>query len=371
MAKKKKNEAVIDNKTERIINEFRYNLTLEQQLFLESNISVSGSGLLGLTRNCFNDQLLGEQSEEFSRVKNYLVKIKRQKQAVNFTDAELEFISQNGPLMRPIELARQLYPEAEGNLAKESQSIAELVKAWDMEYSDPSNQNDSVTGDYEPPRTIHKIVELINRANNLAHYHLNDLVKDPKKKECVEALRRNLNSPRFKMVANSLTRKKLREFFEVEFTRAAYDKPDLTADETNQYISLCKAYVDEIILFEMIANMNDRLNEVVLSGDKESMAMMDALETKTQEAKGLRDFIRAQQKVLSGSRSDRLEQLRSLNDSLARFVQLAQEEKGREQYLRVQEAQIKEIEGEIKKIDNYKELIAEIYGVQVSEILNF
>lgn len=369
MAKKK--IEIVDNKTERIINEFHYKLTINQQLFLEANISSGGKELLKLTRDCFNDQLLNEHSDEFNIVKNYLVKLKRQKQAVNFTDEELEFISKNGQFMRPVEIARQMYPESQSNLAKESQSIAELVKAWDIEYDDPSDKNDDVTGDYEPPRTIPKVLELINKANNLAHYHLNDLVQDPKKKECVMALKRNMHSPRFRMVANSLTRRKLREFFEIEFARAAYDKPDLTADECNQYISLCKAYVDEIILFEMIASFNDRLNEKMMSGDKESMSMMEALETKTQEAKGLRDFIRAQQKVLSGSRSERLDQLASLNDSLTRFIQLAQEEKGREQYLRVQEAQIKEIEGEIKKIDNYKELIAEIYGIQVAEILNF
>ncbi len=372
MAKKK--VEVIDNKAERIINEYRYNLTVQQQLFLEANVSAGSKELLKLTRNCFNDELLDEQSEEFSRVKNYLVKLRRGKQAHDFSDDELEFISQNGSFMKPVEIARQLYPEAQGPLAKESQSIAELVKAWDIEYDDPTRKDDSVNGDYEPPRTVGKIIELINKADANAKYHMNHMLADPKKKECVTALKRNMNSPRFKMVANSLNRKKLREFFETEFARAAYDKPDLTADENNQYISLCKAYVDEIILFEIISNLNDRLNETVLDNEKEAklhMSITEALETKTQEAKALRTFITSLQKLLSVTRSERMQDLASLNDSLTRFIQLAQEEKGREQYIRVQEAQIKEIEGEIKKIETYNELIAEIYGIQVSEILNF
>lgn len=372
MAAKKKIDQ-IDNKAERIINEYHYGLDLQQQLYLENNIS--SKDLLKLTRDCFQDELLDEQSEQYGRVKNFLVKLRRGKRAYNFTDEEIEFITQNGPLMRPIDIARGLFPDGVGSLSKEAQTISQLCKALEIEFDDPDKQNDAVTGDYEPPRTIGKIIELINKSDQGAKYHLSLQNSDPQQRERVATLKKNMNSPRFVMVANSLSRKKLREFFEVEFARATYDKPDLTADENNQYISLVKAYVDEIILFEIIANLNDRLNEVVIdSGEREMklhLSITEALETKIQEAKGLRSFITAQQKLLSGSRSERMKDQALFNASLSKFVQASQDEKKRQQLLTISRANNGKIEEEMKIIAGKEDHIAEIFGIDIQEILNF
>lgn len=365
-----KKEKVIENKCERIINEYRYSLSLDQQLYLEKN--VDSKDILKLTRDCFDDITLDEHSTEYNKVKNFLVKFKRNNQVHNFSDSQIEFITDNGLEMRPMEIARALFPDSKSLLNKEAQTIALLLEALDIHCVEPTNNDELANGDYMPPRTDHKIIEIINRADSGVKYHISQLRLDPKRKECVTLLKRNMNSPRFVMIANSITRKKLREFFETEFARAAYDKPDLTADETNQYISLCKAYVDEIILSESISSVNDRINEIVMDDEgKKHLFFTEALETKTKEAKELRTFIKQLQHMLSGSRKDRLDKLASLNDSLIRFVQLAEVEKGREQYTRIQMARNEELAEEMKNLNSHSALIAEIYGVKVQEILNF
>lgn len=101
------------------------------------------------------------------------------------------------------------------------------------------------------------------------------------------------------------------------------------------------------------------------------MALTEALATKTKEVKECRDFIHKLQGTLSGNRKDRVKEMTQLNESLAKFIQMAQSEKGRKEYLRIQEARNIEVGKEIKQIENHDDLIAEIYGMSSEEILNF
>lgn len=378
MAKKKETSFVYEkkklsqvvNRTDRLISEHRYNLTFDQQEFLEQNKNCTD--LLKITRECFKDDLLDEQSDEFSNVRKFLTKTRRDNQAYNFSEDQIATIVSNGPIMKPMEIARFMFPEDVGPLAKEAQTIAALCKALDVEYEGEDSGNEDAVGEYVPPKSDHKVIAKINKADINANYYIAKL--DQRKKECIASLKRNLHSRRFVVTANALRRKALRDFFEEEFVRSTYDKPDLNADETNAYISLCNEYVAEIIIREQISNLNDRLNENVADSDdgkKFTMTLTEALTTKTKEVKECRDFIHKLQKDLSGSRKDRVKEMSQLNESLAKFIQLAQSEKGRKEYLRIQEARNVEIGKEIKKIENHDDLISEIYGMSSEEILNY
>lgn len=367
-----KKKIVEFNFCDRVVSQHRYGLTFDQQEFLESN--SNRTDILILTRECFKDITLDEHSDEFSNIKKFLLKVKRGNDSYNFNTEQLKFIEENGPNMRPIDIARALFPTADSALVRESQSIAAYCKAKDIQFDDPiEEKTDEVFGNYEPPRSDHKIIAKINQADINAGYHIAKL--DPKQKECISALKKNLNSPRFVIIANSIKRAKLREFFEVEFIRSVYDKPDLNADETNTYISLCKAYVDEIIIWEIIAGLNDRLSEVISDDDKDgkkfAMTLSESLDTKTREAKECRAFIHTLQKSLSGSRASRIENLKELNQSLAKFVQVAEYEKGREKYTRVLEARLKEVKEEADKIAESDDLVAEIFGIDIEELIKF
>jgi hypothetical protein len=369
MSRRKKTD-VKENRADRILNEYRYGLSLDQQLFVEKN--ATRTDLLKLTQDCFQDISLDEHSDQFKSVKNFLVKYKKGIKATDLTDEQIEFIQNNGAVIRAIDIARQFYPNSDSNLAKESQTIAAVAKALGVPWEGDSITAEEVESDYEPPKTDFQVIEKMNKADINLKLHVTKL--DSRKREWIAALKRNMHSPRFLAIANSIRRKKLRELYESEFVKATYDKPDLNAEETNMYITLCNEYVLDVTITEQINLLNDRLCESTVEDEDSrtfTMSLSNSLSAKTKESNECKRRITQLQQSLSGSRSERLKDIANLNESLTKFVELVQEENGRKKLLRLAEAKNLEIQEEIKRIDNFDELIAEVWGMSIEEIIKF
>lgn len=367
---KNKKTIELDNRADRIINEYRYGLTTDQQKFIEKNSTCTD--LLKLAQDCFNDISIDEHADQYKSVKNYLIKFKKGIKSTFLTDEQIEFIQSNGSIVRPIDIARQFFPNSDSNLAKESQTIAALAKALGVPWEGDTTEIDEVDGDYEPPKTDFQIIEKMNRADINLKLHVTKL--DAKKREWIAALKRNMHSPRFLAIANSIRRKKLRDLYESEFVKATYDKPDLNAEETNMYITLCNEYVLDVTITEQINILNDRLCETTMDDENArnfTVSLSNALAAKTKESNECKRRITQLQQSLSGSRAERLKDMATLNESLTKFVELVMEESGREKLLRLAEAKNLEISEEIKRIDNFDELIAEAWGMSIEEIIKF
>lgn len=369
MSRKKKTEGR-DNRADRIISEYRYGLSESQQIFIEDN--STRTDLLKLAQDCFNDISIDEHSDQYKSVKNFLIKYKKGIKAHDLTDEQIEFIQTNGAVTRAIEIARQFYPNSDSNLAKESQTIAAVAKALGVPWEGDNVISEEVEGDYEPPKTDFQVIEKMNKADINLKLHVTKL--DSRKREWIAALKRNMHSPRFLAIANSIRRKKLRELYESEFVKATYDKPDLNAEETNMYITLCNEYVLDVTITEQINLLNDRLCESTVDDEDSrtfTMSLSNSLAAKTKESNECKRRITQLQQSLSGSRSERLKDIATLNESLTKFVELVQEENGRKKLLRLAEAKNLEVMEEIKRIDNFDELIAEVWGMSVEEIIKF
>lgn len=367
---KSKKEVIIDNRADRILNEYRYGLTFEQQTFIEKNSTCTD--LLKLTQDCFNDISIDEHSDQYKGVRNFLIKYKKGIKATNLTEEQIEFIQTNGSLIRPIDIARQFFPNSDSNLAKESQTIAAVAKALGVPWEGQDSSMEEVEGDYEPPKTDFQIIEKMNKADISLRLHVTKL--DARKREWIAALKRNMHSPRFLAIANSIRRKKLRELFESEFVKATYDKPDLNAEETNMYITLCNEYVLDVTITEQINLLNDRLCETTSDDDNArnfTVSLSNALAAKTKESNECKRRITQLQQSLSGSRAERLKDMATLNESLTKFVELCMEDAGREKLLRLAQAKNLEIQEEVKRIDTFDELVAEVWGMSVEEIVKF
>lgn len=368
MRPKKKVES--ESRVDRILNEYRYGLSIEQQKFVEDR--ADSTDLLKLTQDCFNDISLDEHSDEYKSVKNFLIKFRRGVKPSDLTDEQIEFIQNNGSTIRPIDIARQFFPNADSNLAKEAQTIAAVAKALGVPWEGEENEKDEVQGDYEPPKTDFQIIDKMNKADINLRLHVSKL--DSKKREWIAALKRNMHSPRFLAIANSIRRKKLRDLFESEFVKATYDKPDLNAEETNMYITLCNEYVLDVTITEQINLLNDRLCETTMDDENArnfTVSLSNALAAKTKESNECKRRITQLQQSLSGSRSERLKELNTLNESLTKYIDLVMQEAGRQKMIRLAEAKNLELEDEIKRIDNFDELIAEVWGMSVEEILKY
>lgn len=354
----------------RIISQYAYGLSFEQQRYIEKNVKTKD--LLELTRQTFKNHSLDQHSQEYNSTKNFWVKFQRGNLPYNFTREDIDFIRNNGESMRPSEILRHLFPSEKGLLSSELQSISKIIKAFGIEYNGSDVDPDVMTQErYRPPDTDHKILALINRADMNANFAIQKL--DARKRECISCLKRNLHSERFVTVMNSIRRRDHRAIFEKEFVAATYDKPDLNSEDRNGYIDLCYDYVIAQQTLDQIAILNDCLAEA--TGDdpdarKFTMTLADALSTKADEYDKSRKRIAANSKSLSAQRSTRLNDLATSNMSLSKLVEVVQSEEERKKMLIKAKAYDLEVAKEADRIESFDSFFAEVFGVNKKEIFS-
>lgn len=362
------------NKTDQIICQEKYKLNPKQQELVRRNRNTNN--ILDLAKDVYNDPSIGENSEEMKNVRAFVIRCRKKQESYNFTDAQLEQISQKAAALRPIDMARYLFPNSETNLTREAKTIANLYKAWKIVSQEEIDEARSVeveNDSYSPPDSFNKALALINRIVPEADFSTSKL--NDHKTNCIKTLWKNLKSVRFILMINSYKRKMLRDLFESEFVKGTYDKPDLNSEETNMYIMLCGEYVLEVTVTENISDLNDRLHEDLTDSTPDarrfSKTLSDSLASKINELNNCKTRQKNLMTSLSGSRFERLKSLKEANESLAKFVQLAQEEKGRNALLRLAEAKNLEIEKEAVKIQSFGDMIAQVHGLSIEEIVNF
>lgn len=358
------------NRAEILYCKKKYNLSEDVQIFVKSKYKTY-KNTLQLARDAFSNQSLTENSEEYDNVKNYAVRVHKGIEIYNFTEDQLNYIAENGENMRPSDIARILFPDKSGGLIQETKSVVTVLDSLDIKYS-KEIEPPTIIEDYAPVTTDHKIIAVINRANPDAKYSITSL--DSEKKRCIAAVKKHLNSSRFIQMVNSIRNPNHRIVFEEEFVKDVYDKPDLPPPEVAAYMNLANEYVISLIVTEQINNLNDRLKEATddtEDGRKYSKNLVDAATTKAKEFNDCHSRMDKLRQDLIGKRHDRLKHMSDVNKSLAKFVELAKTEEGREYMLKLAEKREEELKQETIRISNLSDLVAEIHGISVSEILKF
>lgn len=371
MARKKKPLDENENITDRIVSEWRYNLTFEQQKVVETRFPVI-KDLLKLTQEVYGDETLDKHSKQFENIKAYHAKVSRNGVQYNFKPNEIEFIRNNAHVMRPVEMIRQLFPDNKADLTSLSKSAASLVKALGLDYEGTDGFSESLNASepYIPPFNDHKVIALINRADSNAGFASQTL--DSFKKDCIASLKRDLQSQRFVAVMNSIRRKDLRTMMELEFIATTYDKPDLSPDDRNLYITQCYDYVLSTQIQEQIALLNDRLMEA--NGDDENgrkmtMTLVEALGNARKEYNDCQARISKNAKSLSGDRAKRNEMRLQESQSLVRFIKLVKDEDSRKRLVLAAKAKEEELKKEITRIADFDSIFAEAHGISQEEII--
>lgn len=369
MARKKKVDNQ-ENRGDRLISEWRYNLNVDQQKFIEEN--KDAKDILKLTQKLFDDDTINKHSKEFENVRSYYSKVNRNAYAFNFDSDQIDFIKNNGHLMRPIDIARHFFPDSKTNLTSEAKAAANIIKAFGIEYqgSDGYDESRNTSANYEPPMSEHKIIAIINRSDPNAGFAMQKL--DSFKRECIYSLKKSLQSQRFIAVMNSIRRKDLRNMFELEFVNATYDKPDLNSEDRNIYITQCYDYVIATQIQEQIALLNDRIMEANGDSDdgrKMTMTLVEALTNARKEYNDCQSRITTNAKNLSGSRAKRNEQRIKESESLVQFIKMVKDEDGRKRMLLAAKAKEEELKQEIKRIADFDSIFVEVYGINHDEII--
>lgn len=360
------------NLADRIISQHKYHLDLPQQLFLESRRNSKESGILQLAQEVYSKPALIEQTEEFKNVRKYMQKIWNGGECPNYTDEQLDAIFNHGGATTPKEIASILFPDLSAT-PQTVRYITWLLEASGIkaEQEDLIEMRETVEKRYTPPKTDKQVIALINRADHSAKFEIENL--DARKKDSITAVKKFLSAPRFVEMASILIYEKHREIFETEFVKAVYNKPDLNSDQVNLYIDLAQEYVTLLEIREQQAILNKRLKESV-SGDEEAkrftMTWANALKDKSAAYNDCQARILQRTKSLSGDRVALLKTRALANQSLTQFIELVKDEQERKRLMILARAAEEKVKTNIKEIEEYSDLWAEVFGAGKDELFN-
>lgn len=185
---------------------------------------------------------------------------------------------------------------------------------------------------------------------------------------CCERVKVNLNNSRFIAIVNNYINERDRLLFEQEFLRLTWDKPDLTADELNLYMNVCK----EIINLELITSHLQKLNHMFESADDQdemSIRLAEIIKAKSSEYHQCESRIENLTKKLQGDRGERMKNKQKETASFLSIVQLFQEEEERKNMVRIAEMQKELIKEEAKRIEGMSAWKARVLGIGIDDVL--
>jgi len=159
-----------------------------------------------------------------------------------------------------------------------------------------------------------------------------------------------------------------RELFEQEFIRLTWDKPDLTPDEINLYMNVCK----EIINLEVISKHLNKLNDIFdIANDQEEMSvrLAEIIKAKSSEYHQCETRIENLTKKLQGDRSSRMQSKHKENASLLALVQFFQDEEERNNMVHIAEMQKQLVSDEANRLERMDEWKARILGISKYDVI--
>ena len=347
-------------------------LSEEQKKYIDENASKI-KNLIDLTKKCFDNQELDGRSKEGRAVRKYLVENAIEykttgtssTEEIEFTEQQKEFILQQAQEgLSSLEIAKLIFPDRRVKaLANEQRTVLGYIREVNPDFL-PS-QDSGALNSYVSPKSSSRIIKKINDATGLG---LEELKINRQKQICVEKLGINLNNSRFLKIINNYLNLEDRTLFEHEFVRLTWDKPDLTADEINLYLNVCK----EVINLEVISAHLNKLNDMFDIADDQtemSVRLAEIIKAKSGEYHQCETRIENLTKKLQGDRAERMKKNQKENASFLSIVQLFQEEEERKTMLRIAEMQKLAIKEEAERLEGMAEWKARVLGISQEDVI--
>ena len=346
-------------------------LTSEQENFLKEE-SKKTTDLNLLTKQCFENDSLDGRSKEGRLVRSFLIDqginfktTKRaKKKKVTFTEQQKQFIMQQAGMgVSSLRIAELVFSRDIKPLSSEQRAVLSYIQETNPDFV--PTQDGAALNNYVPPKSPSRIVKKINDATGLS---LDESKLNRQYQICVERLGINLANSRFVKIANNYLDKSDRELFEQEFTRLTWDKPDLTADEINLYLNVCK----EIINLEVISKHLNKLNDMFDVADDQnemSVRLAEIIKAKSSEYHQCEGRIENLTKKWQGDRAERMKTKNKQNASILSIVQLFQEKEERDNMIRIAEMQKETIKKEAERLEGMSEWKARILGISQEDVI--
>ncbi len=347
-------------------------LTEEQKDYIKNNVAKVAN-LNELTQKCFRDDDLDGRTKEGRAVRKYLIennidyKTTRRKpqDKIELNDSQKDFIIQQAQEgLSSLEIAKLIFPKKQVKpLSNEQRTVLAHINEVNPDFV-PS-QDSAAVNDYVGPKSPSRVLKKINDATGLA---LEESKLNRQKRVCVEKLQINLSNSRFLKIINNYLNKSDRELFEQEFIRLSWDKPDLTADELNLYLNVCK----EVINLEVVSAHLNKLNDMFDVADDQTemtVRLAEIIKAKSQEYHQCETRIENLTKKLQGDRAERMKKSQKDSASFLSIVQMFQEEEERKNMVRMAEMQKKLIKEEAERMEGMAEWKARILGISQDDAI--
>ena len=343
------------------------NLTDEQKEFA-LNMFNDDPNIINITKEVFKDDSLDGRSKEGRAVSKFLAKnglqtqtTKRQKSDdVTLSEDQVEkILEMEGEGFNTSQIADVLFNKEVKRLSNEWRAVNDILG------QDREAPADGPSATYASPQAISRIIKKINDSTG---YGLEENKMSRNQRTCCDRLRINLSNSRFVAIVNNYINSRDKELFEQEFIRLTWDKPDLTPDELNLYMNVCK----EIINLELITSHLQKLNDMFESADDQdemSIRLAEIIKAKSSEYHQCETRIENLTKKLQGDRGARLASKQKDTASFLSIVQLFQEEEGRQNMVRIVEMQKQVIKKEAQKLEGMAAWKARVLGIGIEDVL--
>jgi hypothetical protein len=161
-----------------------------------------------------------------------------QKQEIELTEENKEFIAANAATMKAIEMSRVIFNNNNVMpLSKENQVVAAYMKTLPpaVRTNVQRDLDNTPTQKYRAPVTEAQTLARLTKFT-IADYNPDKLSLN--QKNDLKALRRYLNDFRFNHCINNLSTQEKRDLFESAFISYIFDKPDLSPEDLHGYLNL-------------------------------------------------------------------------------------------------------------------------------------
>lgn len=341
-------------------------------------------------RAAYPDQELGVTSTEgrlvraFCKEKNLSYEIRKiyAKPPVVLSPEQLIDIENNYRLLSVMDLTKHVFKNDKlVALGLEFRAISEYLKTKQEKDKEDSDKKTLVgtlpiiniggeedefgnvpqIADYVSPRTLKQTIDRINKYLNYEWEEAN-----LKKKYVAETLqlKKYLNIFRFLYQINTYKLQDDRDLFEDAFIRYTHDKPDLTQEDLDQFITLC----NQIVRAAEIQRRMEILRGSLTSGEI-SMKLNEAINVLQSELNSCEKIKTQLYNDLTTKRNKRLEEYSDGSEKLINLVQAWKDEEFRQKTIHLAELEKIKVEEEGERINSMSELKALLKGATIEELV--
>ena len=341
--------------------------------------------LSNIVKSVFENDALDGKTKEARAIKAFCkesgLKFKTRtvilKGFISLAEEQIIYIKNNFRVKSALEIARELFNNDDlTNLSQEYRTInAKIEEIKDAIKKDnvpqPKdeleivninyNPEELIDSEYKPPKTLKQTIERVNKYLN---YGYNEETLKKQQLFEMQQLKKYLNIFRFIYQINTYKIQGDRDLFEDAFIRYTHDKPDLTQEDLDQFITLC----NQIVRAAEIQRRIESLRATMAAGEI-SMKMNEAINVLQTELNSCENIKTKLYNDLTTKRNKRLEEKSDGFEKLINLVQAWKDEEFRKKTIHLAELEKMKVMEEAGRINSMTEIKALLRGATIEELV--